>query len=101
MNARRQHVDEDGNGFTITVPANLVEAFSEQIAERVIEKISTASQSASPWMDVAGVAAYAVMTEQAVRDAEKNKHLRAYRTMTGRLRFHRDDVEAFMKGTTR
>jgi hypothetical protein len=100
MNARRQHVDDHANGFTITVPANLVEALSEQIAERVIEKITMASQSASPWMDVAGVAAYAVMTAQAVRDAEKNKHLRAHRTTTGRLRFHRDDVEAFLRGST-
>jgi hypothetical protein len=49
-------------------------------------------------MDVGGVADYTSMTPQAVRDAERHGHLRAHRTSSGRLRFHLDDVEAFLRG---
>jgi hypothetical protein len=97
MNVHSQQTDGAPTGLSITLPTDFLEALSDQVAARVLEKIATALQPASPWMDVPGVAAYAVMTEQAVRDAEKNGHLRAHRTSTGRLRFHIDDVEAFLR----
>jgi hypothetical protein len=91
---------ETGLELTLQLSDGQLGNLAKRIAELVAAELALRETTASPWMDVPGVAAYAVMTDQAVRDAEKNGHLRAHRTTTGRLRFHIDDVEAFMKGVT-
>jgi hypothetical protein len=88
--------------LALPLPDEFVEALALRIAELVVENLSKSQSSAtSPWLDVRGVAAYASMTEQAVRDADKNGHLRSYRTNSGRVRFRIEDVDAFLSGVTR
>lgn len=90
----------------ITIPSlpSLAEAIIRQVADRIAEVVVDRFDSNSrdgrdtPWMTVDEVAEYARMTSQAIRDTEKGGHLPAYRTTTGRLRFHIDDVEAFLTG---
>jgi len=77
-----------------------IETLAHELAPMIAAELENDRQSTSPWMDVAAVAKYTGMTEQAVRDAKKRGHLRACRTSTGRLRFHIDDVEAFIRGRT-
>jgi len=84
--------------LVVTLPEHTLETLLRVIARQVAEEIADNQSTQPRWFDVAGVATYAVMTEQAVRDAEKHGHLRAHRTTSGRLRFRIEDVEAFLAG---
>jgi excisionase family DNA binding protein len=55
--------------------------------------------TASPWMTVSEAAAYASMTVDGVRAAERRGQLKAHRSRTGRVRFLRTDVDAFLRGS--
>ncbi len=70
---------------------------AEGIAARVVALIEERSQG-SPWMDVAGVAEYAHMTPAAVRSSTKRGQIKSHRSSTGRVRYLRADVDAFLRG---
>jgi hypothetical protein len=81
----------------VLVPNELVNDLLNEL--RHIKELFAAERRQAPWLDAAGVAAYAAMTEQAVRDAERHGHLKAHRSTTGRLRFRVEDVDAFLRGS--
>jgi excisionase family DNA binding protein len=71
----------------------------ETLADRVAELIQWPVPALALWFDVAGAAEYAATTPDAIRCAEKRGHLRGHRAETGRrLRFHRDDLERWIRG---
>jgi hypothetical protein len=54
----------------------------------------------APWMSAAEVAEYVGggTTEQAIRDAERRGHIKAHRSTDGKVRYHHDDVERYLRG---
>jgi hypothetical protein len=86
--------------LSLPIPDELVEALARRVAELVADGLSSGQRSpTSPWLDVAGDASYAIMTEQAIRDADKRGQLKSYRTNTGRVRFRVEDLDAFLRGS--
>ena len=75
--------------IALELPDELVEAL------RVIVRAEVAG--VSPWCDLAGAAEYAAMTKDAVESARKRGQLQAHRSATGRIRYHRDDLDAFLR----
>lgn len=76
-------------------------ALAKQIAPLIAADLAPSDERVSPWMTVRAVAAYTGMTEQAVRDAERNGRLHGYRSPTGRLHFLKGEVDAWLKGDAR
>jgi hypothetical protein len=71
----------------------------EALAERIAQKLDLPQSPAPHWFNVAGAAEYAATTEDAIRCAERRGQLRGYRAETGRrLRFHRGDLEGWVRG---
>jgi excisionase family DNA binding protein len=78
---------------------NLLDALIDEIAARVaneLRKQEPASEPASPWLDVKQAADYCCMTPDAIRAADKRGQIRAHRSETGRVRFKRADLDAFL-----
>jgi hypothetical protein len=86
--------------WALLLPPGLISDLEARLRQVVREEIDRAIESRSPWFDVPGAAAYAASTEDSIRSAEKRGQLRGYRGETGRLRFHVDDLDAFLRGVT-
>lgn len=85
--------------FPVELPEELVMALEERLRLIVRQELEEArGDTGSPWMDAAGVAVYAVMSEDAIRSATKRGQLKSYRSETGRVRYRREDVDAFLRG---
>jgi hypothetical protein len=69
-------------------------ALASQVAEIVLERLP----APSPWMDAAGAAEYCAMTVDSIRSATKRELLTCHRSTTGRVRYRREDVDAFLRG---
>lgn len=80
--------------ITLDIPEDAILALAGTIGQHV----DVPTSERSPWMDVPGVAAFSCMKEQAIRDAVRAGHLKAHKTGNGRLRFHADDVDSFLRG---
>lgn len=72
-------------------------AVLREIVREAIANEAGAGQG-SPWMDLEGAAEYTSMSSQAIRSAEKRGQVKGYRSVTGRLRFHRKDLDLFLRG---
>jgi hypothetical protein len=84
--------------YAVALPDELVEALEARLRSAIREELKKASGDGSPWLDVAGAAVYAVMSEDAIRSATKRGQLKSYRSETGRIRYRREDVDAFLRG---
>jgi excisionase family DNA binding protein len=80
----------------------------EQVLRAVVQEEVAAQREAfvherQEWFSVASAAKYADTTQLAVRDAERRGELRGYRSSEAkrRLRFHRDDLDAWLMGRAR
>ena len=71
-----------------------------RVADAVLEQLETKSPSCapSPWLDAAGVAEYTSMTVEGMRAATKRGQLKSHRSTTSRVRYRREDVDAFLRG---
>lgn len=78
--------------------SGLAETLRAVIREEIERATEGARATESPWLDVEGAAAYAAMTTNGVRSAAKRGQLRSHRSVTGRVRFLRADVDAFLLG---
>lgn len=82
----------------MSVDQALAEALRPIIREELERALDGVQAGSSPWVDVAGAAAYCVMSPEAIRGALKRGQLKAHRSETGRLRLHRSDLDAFLTG---
>ena len=80
--------------LSLELPDSALDVLAERVAALVLASLE--SKQTSPWFDVSGAAEYARMTNDAVRGAVKSKKLASHRTETGRVRIHRDDLDAFL-----
>jgi hypothetical protein len=71
---------------------------SEDAMRRIVRSEIERAGTRTPWLDVAGAAEYASMTEEAIRSASKRSQLRSYRSSTGRVRYRVEDLDAFLRG---
>jgi excisionase family DNA binding protein len=78
--------------------ADLLEIVASRVA-KILAAQQPAPEPQSPWLTVDEVAEYAKLTPDAVRGAEKRGKLRAHRSETGRVRFLRSDVDAFLSAS--
>jgi hypothetical protein len=82
-----------------SISDELVDTLAARVADVVLERLATQpSSTPSPWLDVAGVAGYASMSIEGIRAATKRGQLRSHRSTTGRVRYRREDVDAFLRG---
>jgi hypothetical protein len=86
------------SSIPFTVDELFLQAIADRVASVVLERLEVQSQPSSPWLDAAGAADYACMTADAIRAAEKRGQLRSHRSSTGRVRYRREDVDAFLRG---
>lgn len=80
-------------GFTIDDA--FLEAIAMRIAAVLVEYLGTQTGPRSPWVNVGGAATYLDTTEDAVRSAVKRRQLHPSKTATGRLLFHREELDRF------
>ena len=83
--------------LAFTIPEELLAALEERVRRIMREEIERAG-TRTPWLDVAGAAEYASMSEEAIRSASKRGQLRSFRSSTGRVRYRVEDVDAFLRG---
>ena len=85
--------------LTLTVPRELVTLIADAVAARLGEGASAASPQ-SPWLDVAGAAAYLNTTSDAVRKAAQRGLLPGHQPYGpgSRWLFHRGELDAFVLG---
>jgi excisionase family DNA binding protein len=74
------------------------EVLSEAVRCEVDRQLAERIPPAVNWYSVATAATYASMSEDAIRSAEKRGQLRGYRSETGRVRFSREALDAFVRG---
>jgi hypothetical protein len=80
-----------------SISDELVDALAARVADVVLERLG-AQPAPSPWLDVEGVAGYASMSIEGIRAATKRGQLKSHRSTTGRVRYRREDVDAFLRG---
>jgi hypothetical protein len=80
----------------ISVSDEFLEVLATRVADTVLERLAPPAQL--PWLDAAGAAKYAVMSIEGIRAATKRGHLKSHRSTTGRVRYRREDVDAFLRG---
>ena len=81
----------------LVVPEDLIETLARRVADLVSERLEPQPMG-PPWLDEDGAALYASMTRDAISGARKRGQLRSHRSTTGRIRYHRDDLDAFLRG---
>jgi hypothetical protein len=87
------------SALPFSISDELVDTLAARVADVVLERLATQpSSTLSPWLDVAGVAGYASMSVEGIRAATKRGQLRSHRSNTGRVRYRREDVDAFLRG---
>ena len=79
--------------------ASSLEGLIEAAARAVAQVLEECEQDPgrSPWYTVDEAADYARMSREAIRQARRRGQLRFDRSETGRIRFHVDDLEAFLR----
>jgi hypothetical protein len=80
----------------ISISDEFLDVLAARVADTVLERLTPPAQS--PWLDGAGAAEYAVMSIEGIRAATKRGHLKSHRSTTGRVRYLREDVDAFLRG---
>jgi hypothetical protein len=110
MRARLDGLDEEqelrpapgGGRVSLVVPVELPDELLTTLEERlrsiVRKELDAHTKGVSPWLNVTRAAEYAVMSEDAIRSATKRGQLKSYRSETGRVRYRREDVDAFLRG---
>lgn len=83
-------------GLPISISDEFLDALAARVADTVVERLAPPAQS--PWLDAAGAAEYAVMSIEGIRAATKRGQLKSHRSTTGRVRYQRADVDAFLRG---
>jgi excisionase family DNA binding protein len=76
-----------------------LDSLIDEIAARVATAIKSSEpvpEPASPWFTVDQAADYMQMTPDAIRASEKRGQLKAHRSETGRVRFLKSDLDAFL-----
>lgn len=75
----------------------------DEIAGRVADSIAARqselrpSTDASPWLTTEEAAAYCKISQEGIRGSEKRGQLRAHRSESGRVRYRREDLDAFLR----
>jgi hypothetical protein len=84
----------------ISISDEFFEVLAARVADAVLERLEAKSPSRAPlpWLDAAGVAEYTSMTVEGIRAATKRGQLKCHRSTTSRVRYRREDVDAFMRG---
>ena len=73
----------------------------DELAARLADNISAREQpqpDPSPWLTTEEAADYCRLSVEAVRGSEKRGQLRAHRSESGRVRYRREDLDAFLRG---
>jgi excisionase family DNA binding protein len=74
----------------------LVESAAARAVAQVLER-SEQDSGRSPWYTSVEAAEYTRLSLNAVKQARRRGQLRFDRSETGRIRFHVDDLEAFLR----
>jgi hypothetical protein len=82
-------------GFEL--PEELLDMLEERVRAAVRKELAANSNGASPWFDLDGAATYCVMKPSAIDSARKRGQLKGHQSETGRWRYHRDDLDAFLR----
>jgi hypothetical protein len=84
----------------ISVSDEFIDVLAARVADVVIERLEIKSRNSvsSPWLDAPSVAEYTSMSIEGIRAATKRGQLRSHRSTTGRVRYRREDVDAFLRG---
>jgi hypothetical protein len=80
------------------LPDELLDVIEARVRTVVREELVEHGNGVSPWLDADGAAGYAAMSVDAIKSATKRNQLRAYRSETGRVRYRREDLDAFLRG---
>ncbi len=76
-------------------PGIRIVGIEETVRAAVADAITEQRHDASPWLNVADTAEYLRTTEDAVRAMVRRGDLPVHRTGTGRLLFHREELDDF------
>jgi excisionase family DNA binding protein len=87
-------VKEDGP-LALEVPASLIDALAERVADIVLERLQIGSERR--WLTVDQAADYVGRTPQAIRGLVKRGELTPYKP-DGRLQLDRHELDAWMRG---
>jgi excisionase family DNA binding protein len=71
----------------------------DDVANRVADVLASREpvpEPATPWFTVEQAADYMQMSPDAIRASEKRGQLKAHRSETGRVRFLKSDLDAFL-----
>ena len=80
-----------------TLPDEVLEEIAARAAEMVLARLD--ARQASPWHSLESGAAYIKRTPEALRKAAERGHVVKHQERAkGRIAFHQDDLDAFMRG---
>jgi excisionase family DNA binding protein len=78
-------------------PVQLVEAFAEQIAERLVARLAQTAPAVSPWLDLDGACAYLGLSRDSLYKLSAARAIPVRKKLGGQgLRFHRDELDGWM-----
>lgn len=80
-----------------TALEELIHAAAAQAVAQVLVAGHEQPVGRSPWYTTEEAAEYARMSLEAIKQARRRGQLRFDRSETGRIRFHVDDLEAFLR----
>ena len=80
-----------------TALEGLVQAAAAQAVAQALIASHEQAPARSPWYTTEEAAGYARMSLEAIKQARRRGQLRFDRSETGRIRFHVDDLEAFLR----
>ena len=82
----------------LLVPAELVEAIAQRVAELLREQSGTAAESASPWLDVDGACAYLGFSRDRLYKLTAAGAIPCRKKRGGQgLLFHRAELDAWIE----
>jgi hypothetical protein len=84
----------------VSISDEFIDVLAARVADVVLERLELKSRNSapSPWLDAAGVAEYTSMSIEGIRAATKRGQLKSHRSTTARVRYRREDVDAFLRG---
>jgi excisionase family DNA binding protein len=83
-------VSANGNGLSLGIPPELVDAIAERVAERMVERLP---EQSSPYLLIEEAAEYLNCPVSRIRDLKDQGRLKHYRDGR-RLLFRREDLDS-------
>lgn len=84
--------------LTLTIPAELVEAIAERVAELLHEHDRQAHEASSPWLDFEAARAYLGFSRDTLYKLSAARAIPCRKKAGGQgLRFHRGELDAWME----